>query len=101
MWCSISIPVGFLALTERYSSSPRTDLYMAGKSMTGTVRVPSISKTTPLRRALRVKATELTMVEVAINEKGDFGWTKQAALETRKCMAWVSLFLGFYHSSDR
>ena len=58
--------------------------------MTGTVRVPSISKTTPLRRALRgmaMELTELTEVEVAINKRGDFGWTKQMALERTNCMA--------------
>lgn len=35
-----------------YSSSPSTALYIAAKSMTGTVRVPSMSNTTPRRRAL-------------------------------------------------
>lgn len=55
--------------------------------MTGTVRVPSMSKTTPLRWALLVMETELTeltmVVEVAINAEGDFGLTKQTALERR------------------
>lgn len=36
----------------RYSSSPSTALYIAAKSIAGTVRVPSMSKTTPLRRTL-------------------------------------------------
>lgn len=48
----MSIPAGFEALTRRYSSSPSTALYMEGKSMTGMVRVPSMSKTTPRRRVL-------------------------------------------------
>lgn len=51
----MSIPEGFWALILRYWSSPSTALYMAGKSMTGTVRVPSMSKTTPLRRVLTVE----------------------------------------------
>ena len=48
----MSIPVGLSALMRLYSSSPKTDLYIAAKSMTGTVRVPSMSNTTPLRRDL-------------------------------------------------
>lgn len=41
-----------MAFIEANSSSPNTAIYMAVKSMTGTVRVPSMSKTTPLSLAL-------------------------------------------------
>uniref|UniRef100_A0A2P2KH22 Haloacid dehalogenase-like hydrolase domain-containing protein At2g33255 isoform X2 n=1 Tax=Rhizophora mucronata TaxID=61149 RepID=A0A2P2KH22_RHIMU len=54
MWCKISIPEGLSALIRRYSSSPSTALYIAAKSMTGTVRVPSMSNTTPRKRCFAV-----------------------------------------------
>lgn len=52
MRCKMSMPEGFSCLILRYSVSPSTALYIEAKSMTGTVRVPSMSKTTPLKRVL-------------------------------------------------
>lgn len=54
-----------------YSSSPSTALYIAAKSITGTVRVPSMSKTTPLKRALGMIPVLPTEVKFDIDNRGD------------------------------
>lgn len=71
------------ALIRLYSSSPKTDLYIAAKSMTGTVRVLSMSNTTPLRRdfALVVRFA----MEIEEEEKG-LSVRETNVLDKRKIM---------------
>ncbi|KAG6668510.1 hypothetical protein CIPAW_01G175700 [Carya illinoinensis] len=79
MWCKMSIPDGLSALIRRYSSPPSTASYIAAKSMAGTVRVPSMSKTMPLRRTLGVEVA-MVVVRLAIGN-GSFGCKKRRDLD--------------------
>ena len=67
MRCKMSMPDGFSCLILRYSVSPSTALYMEEKSMTGTVKVPSMSKTTPLKRVL-------VLMDMAVRWERGKGW---------------------------
>ena len=78
----MSIPVGLSALMRLYSSSPKTDLYIAAKSMTGTVRVPSMSNTTPLRRDLAL----VVRFAMEIEEEEGLSVRETNVLDKRKVM---------------